>query len=239
MLPIGGKPLLEHLILWLRDHGITRLAINLHYKPDTVREYFGDGAPWGVEITYSFEEHILGTAGAVKKLQSFFDGTFVVVYGDVFTNLDLTRLIAFHNAQKVPKEPEVSLSGPSGPSGPSAPFLTIALYHVSNPTECGLVALDGQGRIIRFVEKPPANAVFTDLANTGIFVLEPEVIEYIPPDTFYDFGHDLFPLLLEEGLPMYGCPISATEYLIDIGTLEKYEKAQRHWATILQAAGAK
>jgi NDP-sugar pyrophosphorylase family protein len=241
MLPIGGKPLLEHLILWLRDHSITRLAINLHYKPDTVREYFGDGAPWGVEITYSLEEHILGTAGAVKKLEGYFDQTFVVVYGDLWTNVDLTRLIRFHNAHKVPSGP----SGPSGPSvpsapsGPSAPFLTLALYRVSNPTACGLVALDGQGRISRFVEKPPAHAVFTDLANTGIFVLEPEVIKYIPPDTFYDFGHDLFPLLLEEGLPMYGCPISDTEYLIDIGTLEKYEKAQRHWATILQAAGAK
>jgi NDP-sugar pyrophosphorylase family protein len=113
------------------------------------------------------------------------------------------------------------------------------LYHVSNPTECGLVELDGQGRIKRFVEKPPAHAVFSDLANTGIFVLEPEVIEYIPPDTFYDFGHDLFPLLLEKGLPMYGYPISATEYLIDIGTREKYARAQRHWATILQPAGAK
>jgi NDP-sugar pyrophosphorylase family protein len=235
MLPIGGRPLLEHLILWLRDHGITCLAINLHYKPDTVRAYFGDGAPWGVEITYSLEDPILGTAGAVKKLQDYFADTFVVVYGDLLTNMDLTRLIRFHNAHKVPSVPSVpsgpsGSSVPSGPSGSSAPFLTLALYRVSNPTECGLVALDGQGRIKRFVEKPPAQAVFTDLANAGIFILEPAVIDYIPPDTFYDFGHDLFPRLLREGVPMYGYPISEDEYLIDIGTLEKYQRAQRQWA---------
>ncbi|MBM3749055.1 MAG: nucleotidyltransferase family protein, partial [Acidobacteria bacterium] len=114
MLPIGGRPLLEHLILWLRDHAITHLAINLHYKPDSVRAYFGDGAPWGVAITYSLEDPILGTAGAVKKLQDYFADTFVVVYGDLLTNLDLTRLIMFHNAHKVPSVP----SAPSGSSGP-------------------------------------------------------------------------------------------------------------------------
>jgi len=212
MLLIGEKPLLEHLILWLRGHGITRMAMNLHHKPHTVLEYFGDGARWGVEITYSLEDSILGTAGAVKKLQSYVDGTFAVVYGDLLTNLDITSLARYHRAK--------------------GGMATVALYRVDNPSACGLVELDSAGRILRFVEKPPPDEVFTELASTGVFVLEPEILEYVPPHIFYDFGHDLFPRLLREAVPMYGYPIAQDEYLIDIGTPEKYQRAQREWARV-------
>ncbi len=208
MLPIAGKPLLEHIIDLLKYHGIGEIAINLSYKPQAVIDHFGDGRRFGVEITYSLENPLLGTAGAVKKLQPYFDDTFVVVYGDLLTDLDLTSLAEYHRAR--------------------GGLVTVALYRVENPSACGLVDLNRSGRILRFVEKPPPEEVFTDLANAGVYVVEPEVIDHIPPNTFYDFGQDLFPLLLARGVPVYGYPIE--DYLIDIGTLEKYERAQREWS---------
>lgn len=204
MLPVGGKPLLEHTICWLRTHGIEQVAINLHHGPWLTQAYLGDGSAWGVRITYSLEDRLLGTAGAVKKLQSYFDDTFVVVYGDVLTNMDLTGLVSFHQAK--------------------GGGVTIALYRVENPWTCGLIELDGEGRLLRFVEKPSPEDVFTDLASAGVFVMEPRVLDHIPVDTFYDFGHDLFPALLTEGVPLYGYPTDA--YLVDIGTMEKYRQAR-------------
>jgi mannose-1-phosphate guanylyltransferase/phosphomannomutase len=210
MLPIGRAPLLDHLVRLLARHGVSEIAINLHYKPDAVTTYFGDGSRWGVRLTYSHEERMLGTAGAVRRLQSFLDETFFVLYGDVLTDLDLTALAAFHVAKQA--------------------ALTAALYRVPRPWDCGIVALDGSGRITRFVEKPPRHAVFSDLANAGVYVVQPEVIEEIPPDTCYDFGHDLFPVLLERGAALYGYPIGDNDYLLDIGSPDKYEQAQRDWA---------
>jgi len=210
MLPVAGQPLLEHTIRWLSAHGIREIAINLHHQPEAITDYFGDGRRFGVHITYSLEDPILGTAGAAKRLEHFFTGDFVVVYGDVLTNLDLTALIGFHRRQLA--------------------AVTVALYRVENPSACGLVGLDGNGRITRFVEKPPPDEVFTDLANTGVLVVESLVLAHIPPDTFYDFGHDLLPDLLAKGMPLYGYPIPDTTYLIDIGTPEKYQQAQLEWA---------
>jgi mannose-1-phosphate guanylyltransferase len=204
MLPVGGKPLLEHTICWLRSYGIKQVAVNLHHAPWLTQAYLGDGSAWGVRITYSLEDKLLGTAGAVKKLQNYFDDAFVVVYGDVLTNMDLTALVSFHRAK--------------------GGWMTIALYQVENPSACGLVKLDGEGKILRFVEKPSPEHVFTDLASTGVFVMEARVLDHIPSDTFYDFGHHLFPDLLAKGIPLYGYPIDA--YLVDIGTMEKYREAQ-------------
>ncbi len=217
MLPIGEKPLLEHVVTWLRRHGITDIAINLHHEPESVTDYFGDGHCFGVSITYSYEERLLGTAGAARRLQSFFEGTFVVVYGDVFTNLDLTRLIAFHSISSTLFDLPI-------------PFLTLALYRVDNPSACGVVELDGRGRVTRFVEKPPPDRVFSDLVNAGVMVLEPGILKYIPPDTFYDFGRDLFPRLLAVGIPLFGTPIAEDEYLVDIGTPTGYARARNVWS---------
>lgn len=211
MLPIGGKPLLEHTIQWLKSYGFRQIAINLHHRPETITSYFGDGRRWGVEITYSYEENLLGTAGAVRKMRPFFQETFAVVYGDVLTNLPLDALMSFHLSRKT---------------------LTMALYRVSNPTEVGLVGLDEEGRVVSFKEKPRPEEVFTDLANSGIFLLEPEIIEFIPENTFYDFGLHLFPKLLEIGVPIYGWPVPPSTYLIDIGTREKYERARKEWGCI-------
>jgi NDP-sugar pyrophosphorylase family protein len=219
---------LEHIIAWLRRYGITRLAINLHYKPETITSHFGNGCAFGVAITYSYEDPILGTAGAARKLQDFLgDGSFLVVYGDVLTNLDLAALHAFHQGQ---------LAADGG-----RPGLTMALYHVPNPTEVGLVGLaapDG-GRVTRFVEKPRPEQVFTDLANAGVLVVEPGILDAIPAGIYYDFGHDLFPRLLAptgsglaEGAPLYGWPLPKGTYLIDIGSPEKYQRVQEEWPLI-------
>lgn len=214
MLPVGGQPLLGHLVYLLRAHGLTEIAINLHHRPDDVVSYFGDGNDFGVQITYSYEQELLGTAGAVKKLRGFFTETFLVIYGDLLTTLDLTALIRFHQHQ--------------------AGLATIALYWVDNPQACGIVALDEAGRIRRFVEKPGPDGVFSNLANAGIYVLEPEVVDVIPSGVYYDFGRDLFPALLENGMPLYGYPIQ--EYLIDIGTPGKYQQAQRDWSRSVAVA---
>jgi len=218
MLPVAGRPLLEHIVAWLRRHGITQLAINLHYRPEAIAQYFGDGSRFCLDITYSYEDPILGTAGAAKKLHSFLaDGPFLVVYGDVLTDLDLAALCAFHSRQ---------LAADGG-----RPGLTMALYHVLNPTQVGLVELDEPdgGRVLRFVEKPRPEEVFTDLANAGILVVEPAILEAIPPGVFYDFGHDLFPRLLADGVPLYGWPVPPGTYLADIGSPEAYRLAQLEW----------
>jgi len=212
MLPVAGEPLLAITVSMLRRHGITDLAVNLHHRPEAITGHFGDGADFGVSITYSYEQRIMGTAGAAKKLEWFLDETFFVVYGDVLTNLDYGELLQFHQAKQS--------------------LLTLSLYRVSNPTEVGLVGVDAEGRVRRFLEKPCAEEVFTDLANSGILVCEPEVLSYVPQGAFYDFGHELLPALLRLEKPLYGLPLAPGEYLIDIGTPENYERAQREWPAV-------
>ncbi len=215
MVPINDKPLLEITVGWLRSHGVTDIAINLHYCPEVIVRHFRDGSGLGVRIVYSHEDKILGTAGAVRKLDGFLrDDPLVVVYGDVLTDLDLGALLAFHR-QMAARDPALGV--------------TLSLYHVPNPTEVGLVGLDKDGRVTRFLEKPKPEQVFTDLANAGVLVMEPSIAEYIPADTFYDFGHDLFPSLLQAGVSIYGWVISDDTYLLDIGSPEKYAQAQREW----------
>jgi len=205
MLPLAGRPLLEHIITHLRDCGITRLAINLHHMPEAVMGYFGDGGRWGVSLRYSVEEQLLGSAGGVKRLQSFFDDTFLLYYGDVYTQTDLRPMIELHRR-----------------SGAAA---TMGLYRVPDPWNRGIVQLDGAGTIIKFVEKPPREQVFSDLANAGIYVLEPEVLDLIPEGQVWDFGHDVFPAMLAQDIHVAGYIIEGI--LIDIGLPENYQHANR------------
>lgn len=213
MLPVQGKPLLERIVCWLQRHGITQIAMNLHHCPDAITDHFGDGQRLGVEIVYSYEATLLGTAGAAKRLAPFLDEPFVVVYGDVFTNLNLTRLMAAHQHHRRLESRDT--------------IATLSLYPVPNPTECGLVELDEAGRVTRFVEKPPPDQVFTDLANAGVMVCEPEILRFIPKETSFDFGHNVFPALLTAGKTLWGQAISRDEYLIDIGTPRAYQRVQR------------
>lgn len=204
MIQVGDRPVLEHLILWLRDSGISQIAINLHHAPNVIIDHVGDGSRFGVEITYSLEEELMGTAGAARLLRGFLDERFVLVHGDGYLHVDLGRIIQAHEAG-------VARHGGS-------PGMTMALFHVPNPTECGLVETSAEGDVIRFVEKPPASEVFTDLANAGIYVCDPGILDEVPDGVPYDFGKQLIPALLQKGAPVMAIPIGDDEYLIDMGT---------------------
>ena len=206
MLSVGDRPLLEQIVLLLKRYGITEIAINLHYKPEAIVDYFGQGERLGVRIHYSFEEQLLGSAGAARRLKEYLrDGPFLVFYGDLYTDLNVSELISVHQQSNA--------------------LLTMALYKVDNPTSCGIVELDAQGRVTRFVEKPAPDQVFSRTANAGVFVVAPRVLNLIPPDIPIDFGRDVFPEMLESELPIRGYQIR--DLLIDIGTFENYERAQR------------
>ncbi len=217
MVPVHGKPVIGHIVEWLRDHDVREIAVNLHYRPERLVAYLGDGRAHGVRIRYSHEDPVLGTAGAVRHLADFWgEDPFLVVYGDVLTDLDLTALQAAH-AHHRETDPRTAA--------------TLALYRVDNPTEVGLVELDPRGRIRRFVEKPQPHQVFTDLANAGVLVMEPTVLSQIPPGRFYDFGLHLFPELLRQEIPLYGWVVPPGTRVLDIGTPDRYALAQRIWPT--------
>jgi len=208
ILPVVGRPLLEHVVTLLRHHGVTQLAINLHHQPATITAHLGNGQRWGVRIVYSYEQQLLGSAGAAKKLAWFFDQTFVVVYGDLYTSLNLGSLVDLHFRHNA--------------------LATIALYDVPNPNACSIVELDDRQCVRQFVEKPTPEEALSKLANAGVYILEPAVLDFVPPETACDFGRDLFPALLDSDLPIMGFPIK--EPLIDIGTPERYYALQQsHW----------
>ncbi len=213
MLPLGERPLLEHIILNLKTCGITQFGVNLYHLPDKVLSYFGNGERWGVSLRYSVEEQLVGSAGGTKRLQDFFSETFVVYYGDVFTLANLRPMIDLHFQ--------------------SGALATMGLYQVPDPWNRGIVALDKQQRITKFVEKPTPDRVFSNLANAGIYVLEPEVLDLIPPDQPYDFGHDVFPDLLARGESVVGYVIK--DKIIDIGLPEKYEEANKYVMSMISA----
>ena len=201
MMPIAGRPILEYNIRLLARHGIRELVINLHHRPETVAGYFADGRAWDVSITYSYEPVLLGTAGAVKKVEGFFDGTFLVVYGDNLTMCDLGRFYTFHCEK--------------GGLG------TIALFHRDDPTASGIVGLDEDDRITRFLEKPRPHEVFSYWVNAGLLVLEPAVLKAILPGQLSDFGRDVLPTLIASGYPFYGYRM--TEGVWSIDTPDQYQ----------------
>lgn len=206
MVPLAGRPLLEHLVRLCARFGVCDLAVNLHHLPHVVMDHFGTGGAFGVRLLYGLEAELLGTAGAVNNFREFFSEPFLVLYGDVYLDVDLAAFSAAHEA-----------------SGATA---TVGLYRVDNPTECGLVGRDAAGRITRFVEKPPV--AFTDLANAGVYAMSPRVLDAIPETGFCDFGRDVFPALLAAGEPLYGHVLDG--YVMDIGSPQKYERAKAHVA---------
>lgn len=210
MLPMGGRPLLEHLLVLLRDQGVSDFAINLHYLGMVIRDYFGDGARWGVRIHYLEEEILLGSAGTLLRLGQYFDDTFLVASGDLYTNADVRSLLAFHRRR-------LSL-------------LTIALHEAEEPTREGIVATELRtGRVTRFVEKPAPNEVFSRQANAGIYVIEPTALDVISAaDLPLDIGNDLIPALLRRNLPVFATPLDG--FVLDIGAPERYQEAVRRAA---------
>lgn len=216
VLPVGGKPALEHVLEWLRSYGILDVGINLHHCPESITSCFGDGERLGMRLTYSREPELLGTAGGVRALVSFLDRRFVLVYGDVLTDLDLAELVKYH-ASKVADLPAGS------------PSLTMALSETEHPSEVGIVEVDAGGRVTRFVEKPAPGTAFSNLSNAGILVVEPGVLQHISAGRAADFGRDVFPALLRLGVPMFGWRIPSGTYLTDYGSLEAYARAQVEW----------
>ncbi|MBD2137563.1 NTP transferase domain-containing protein [Anabaena sp. FACHB-1237] len=205
MVPILNRPIAEHIINLLKRHRITEVIATLHYLPDVLRDYFQDGSDFGVQMTYSIEEdQPLGTAGCVKNIAELLDDTFLVISGDSITDFDLSAAIAFHK-QKQSKA-------------------TIILTCVPDPMEFGVVITDNEGRINRFLEKPSTSEIFSDTVNTGTYILEPEVLAYLPENTESDFSKDLFPLLLAKEEPLYG--YVAKGYWCDVGHLDAYRQAQ-------------
>ena len=205
MVPVLNRPIAEHIVNLLRRHNIKEIIATLFYLPDVMRNYFRDGSDFGVAMTYAVEEDKpLGTAGCVKHVAELLDDTFLVISGDSITDFDLHQAIAFHHEKKAKA--------------------TLVLTRVPNPIEFGVVITGEDGRISRFLEKPSTSEIFSDTVNTGIYILEPEVLDYLPPDCEQDFSKDLFPLLLEKGEPMYG--YVADGYWCDVGHLDAYREAQ-------------
>ena len=203
MVPIVNRPVIEHIVLDLKKHGFDDIRINLHYLGDVIEAYLGDGSQFGVRLSYAHEEKLWGDAGSVKRSQDFFAGeTFLVVGGDDISDMDLSALMALHREKKATS--------------------SIALTVVDDPSQFGIVVTDEDGRINRFLEKPKGGNVFSNTANTGVYVFEPEVFDLIPSDTFYGFGNEVFPQLLAEGKPLYG--YLTTAYWKDVGNLQVYRQ---------------
>ncbi len=202
--PVANKPVMEHIVDLLRRHGFTQIISTLHYLADEIESYFGDGTDFGVEMEYVVEDSPLGTAGAVKlAAPSIGNEPFLIISGDALTDLDLGALVADHKR-----------------TGAAA---TIVLQRVANPLEFGVVIVDDENRIIRFLEKPSWGEIFSDTINTGIYVLESSVLDIMEKGKAYDFSRDIFPRLLHDGKLIKG--YIADDYWTDIGNLQQYQQA--------------
>lgn len=225
LLPVAGVPLLYYSLALLRRHSIDGVAINLHHLPESIPRALGPGSWWGappppwagdgaeagvagplgMPLLYSWEPQILGTAGAARRVRPWLGERFLIMYGDVLTTLDLTALAARHRA--------------------TGAAVTLALYRVPDPEKRGIVSLGREGRVTGFVEKPAPELGLGNLANAGVYLVDSAVLDLVPEDTPYDFGLHLFPDLLARGTPLYAFPTS--DYLLDIGSFENYDLAQR------------
>lgn len=203
MLPILNAPMMEHIIIKLRDDlGIKDIAVLLYFMPDVIKEHFKDGKSLGVNITYFLPDNDYGTAGAVGFARDFLDETFIVVSGDLVTDFKFSKIYEFHKQKKSK--------------------LTIALTPVKNPLEFGVVIANKQGKIEKFLEKPSWGEVFSDTINTGIYIIEPEILDFIPRGESYDFAKDLFPNLMSNNITLWGCYIEG--YWRDVGNPNSYRE---------------
>jgi NDP-sugar pyrophosphorylase family protein len=201
MVPILNRPVMEHLLRLLRRHGAREVAANLHYHPDKIRGYFGDGSAFGVELRYNFEKQLLGTAGGASAFREFFaDGTFVVVSGDGLTDIDLTAFVAAHRAH--------------------GGIASLAVKQVEDPSLYGVVVHDDDHRVVAFQEKPPAVEALSELCNCGIYAFEPAIFDYVAPDSFVDWARDVFPALLAADAPFHCWRLET--YWNDVGNIEQY-----------------
>lgn len=202
MVPIVNLPTMQHNIELLKRYGFREIVANIHYHPEQIENYFGDGYALGVNLAYSYEEELLGTAGGVKRMAvdiANIKETFLVLSSDALTDINLKRIISYHKKKNA--------------------LITIALAKVEDVSQFGVVIQDEDAKIVGFQEKPDPSLALSDMANAGIYVMEPGILKMIP-DGFYDFGKELFPKLVEERAPIYGYPM--IEYWNDVGGLDKY-----------------
>ena len=202
MLPLANRPMMEHVIRLLKEHGFDDIVVTLAFMPHAIRTYFGDGSEFGVNLSYATEESPLGTAGSVRNARDKLDEPFLVISGDVLTDIDLSAIVAFHEERGA--------------------LATIGLKAMDNPLDFGIVIIKDDGTIDRFLEKPTWGQVFSDTVNTGIYVLQPEIFEHVPEGKV-DWSEDVFPALLAAGKPLYG--FVAEGYWEDVGTLDAYVEA--------------
>ncbi len=203
MVPIVNKPVMEHIVELLVGHGIRDIFVNLHYYPHAIRNHFGDGKAWGAHIKYSYEEELLGTAGGVKKLEKDLHGdTFLIISGDALTDINLGALIEYHKSK--------------------GGIASIVCTRVDDPSKYGVVITDEEGRIRSFQEKPAPGTEESRVANSGIYVMQPEIFDLIPKRFYYDFGSQLFPDLLEHDIAFYG--YFHNDYWNDVGSIEEYRR---------------
>lgn len=209
MVPVLNRPVMDHIVRLLARQGITDVIANLYWFPDTIRDHFGDGTDFGVNLQYSFEDALHGTAGGVREAADFFDGPFVVISGDALTDIDLRAMRAFHESHDG--------------------IATLATKPVVDTSGFGVVITDGDSRVQGFQEKPPPAEALSDLANCGIYMFDLEIFDHFPdpgasgladpgdPPGFADWAVDVFPALLEAGLPFYAHRFDS--YWNDIGTI--------------------
>ena len=201
MVPVVNRPIMEHILRLLPRHGFSEVIANLHWFPDTIRNRFGDGSALGIDLTYSYEDELMGTAGGVRNVSSFFgDEPFLVMAADALTDIDLGALVAAHNE--------------------NGGIATLAVTQVPNVSEFGVVITDAGGRIQGFQEKPDPAEALSDLASCMIYILEPEIFDYFPDKRAVDFAREVFPALLENDVPFHVHRIDS--YWNDVGSLPEY-----------------
>ena len=201
MVPLVGVPVLDRLLELLRRNGFTDVCMTLCYRPEVIQEHCGDGSSYGVHLKYRIESEPRGTAGGVRACSDFYGrDDFLVISGDAACSFDLLQLYRQHQS--------------------SGAAVTVALYPDAEPLQYGLVLQDREGYVRHFIEKPDWPHVVTDLVNTGIYIVSPRAMTYVPEDTPFDFANDLFPLLLAADEPILGVPMDG--YWCDIGTPRAY-----------------
>ncbi len=205
MLPVANRPIMEHVLRLLKRHGFDETIITVQFLAAIIRNYFGDGEEFGMSLQYATEELPLGTAGSVRNAEDALrDETFLVISGDALTDMDLTAMVNFHKNKGA--------------------LVTVGLARIPNPLEFGIVITREDGRIQRFLNKPTWGQVFSDIVNTGVYVMEPEVLAEVPPGEVVDWSGDVFPELVKRDAPLYG--YISDGYWEDVGTHESYLKAQ-------------
>lgn len=203
LVPVANSPVMEHILRLLSVHGCTDIVANLHYLPDEITKHFGNGSRLGVNLTFRYEEELTGDAGGVRACRDFFGkDTFVVMMGDLVTDCDLSRIVQEHKRKKA--------------------IATIAVKQVEDVEHFGVVVQNADGFITGFQEKPAKHEAKSNCASAGIYVLEPKIFDHMPETGVYGFGRQLFPSLVQKGLPVLGCEIGS--YWSDVGTIKQYRE---------------